>query len=216
MSVNKYSKRKNNSSNDYDILGIILIIISAFLLLCSIIPVIFGIISEALRSVLLGIFGISTYAILSFTLAVGICLLLNRKIAVSGSRVALILGMAVSLLLILQLITTNDLLEKSFGEYLAEVYARKYTAGGLFLGFFAYAVKAIVQFATIAYVLFALIFLTCGALLGYGIYKQYLKNQNGGAKSVSPEAVAVEKETKSRPLFTDDLPLQRVQMHAPT
>ena len=46
MSVNKYSKRKNNSSNDYDILGIILIIISAFLLLCSIIPVIFGIISE--------------------------------------------------------------------------------------------------------------------------------------------------------------------------
>lgn len=211
MSVNKYTRRKKNNSGDYEILGIILIIISAFLLVCTLIPVIFGVVSEGLRSVLLGLFGVFAYIALCSVLAIGICLFLGRRIAVSGKYIALIAGIVASLFLILQLATTTGFLGKNFGEYLGEVYLAKYTAGGLIFGIVAYAFQAFLPLPA-AYVLFSLILLACGGLFGYFIYKEIKKNGVISDKINEDEA----DDKPSYRDFTDDAPAQKVYMHTPT
>lgn len=212
MSVNKYGRRKQGrSDSDHDILGIVLIIISAFLLLCSIAPIIFGVVGEVLRNVILGLFGLSAYAMLALILASGIGLVMHRKLNVTGSRLALIIGMAVSVLLILQLATTNRFADLGYGDYLAAVYSEQITAGGLVFGTIAYGVKSLINLV-FAYVLFSFSFLACAALLGLSLYKQY--RLDGSAviqRPVSDGAKQREKKT-----FTDDAPPQRVHMHSPT
>ena len=209
MSVNKYTRRKKNNSGDYEILGIVLIIISAFLLVCTLIPIIFGVVSEGLRSVLLGLFGIFAYIALCGMLATGICLVMGRRIAVGGKYIALIVGIVISFFLILQLATTSAFFEKNFGEYLGEVYSAKFTAGGLIFGIIAYAFQAFLPLP-VAYVLFSLIFIACGGLLGYFIYKEVRYTHK------PDELPAEEDDSFGKRAFTDDVPAQKVYMHTPT
>lgn len=211
MSVNKYSRRKNGRSGDYDILGIVLIIISVFLLLCTIIPVMFGIVSQALRSVILGLFGVSAYVILTLMLAIGICLVTGRKVDVPASRIALVAGIAVFLLLLLQLVTTMGFIDMSFGDYLARAYEEKFTAGGLIFGIIAYALKAIN--IVFAYIVFSLGLVACAGALGYFIYKDYMKKERAALHSGADENAPQHRRSVS---FTDDVPPQRVHMHTPT
>ena len=86
--MNNYKRRDSvgRTDKDHDILGIVLMIISAFLLLCSAIPVIFGPVSSAIQAVCLGLFGIFAYALFAFVFAIGLVLLLRRKISVSAKK----------------------------------------------------------------------------------------------------------------------------------
>lgn len=214
MSVNKYVRRKQGrSDSDHDILGIVLIIISVFLLLCAIVPIMFGVVGEVLRNVILGLFGLSAYAFLALTLAAGIGLLLHRKLNVTAGKIALVAGIAVSMLCILQLATTNNLMSYDYGDYLAEVYSFRYTAGGLIFGVIAYGVKSLINLV-FAYVLFSLLFVACAGLLGLTVFKHF--NSSDGVILRHGAAVKEDVKNTKAKSFTDDAPPQRVHMHSPT
>ena len=214
MSANKHIRRKTaRSEGDHDILGIVLIIISAFLLLCSIIPIIFGVVSEVLRNVLLGLFGLSAYAWLALVLAVGIGMVMHRRLNVSGARIALVVGMAVLLICILQLATTANMFDLAYGDYLASVYSSGLTAGGLIFGIFAYAIKCAIQ-PVATFIVLSLGLLACAAALGYSLYKQYRSDDKGEnfVKDAPPPAPAPKTPARS---FTDAAPPRRVHVHNP-
>ena len=81
MAHNRSRKKKNKSSNgNHDILGVALIIVSAFLLLCIVIKPILGVFSEAIFGVMLGVFGIASYPMLIATLILGIFIFIGRKV----------------------------------------------------------------------------------------------------------------------------------------
>ena len=170
--MNNYKRRDSvgRTDKDHDILGIVLMIISAFLLLCSAIPVIFGPVSSAIQAVCLGLFGIFAYSLFAFVFAIGLVLLLRRKISVSAKKIIAIAGIAVFLMVLLQLITTNSVLSESFGDYISEVYANKWTAGGIIFGLIAYGIKALISVVG-AYIVVSLLLAGFIALLVYFIIK---------------------------------------------
>ncbi len=156
MAHNKSRKRKNKSGNgNHDILGVTLIIISAFLLLCIIIKPILGVFSEAIFGVLLGVFGIASYPMLLATLILGIFILSGRKIQVEvKTRVGIALAVIFALV-ILQLASTHAFLGQKFSAYISSTYSAKYSAGGIIMGLIAFAFKSIItEVAT--YIVFSL------------------------------------------------------------
>ena len=172
ITMNNYNKRDGGkrSDKDHDILGIVLMIISAFLLLCSAVPVIFGPVSKAVQSVFLGVFGIFAYALFAFVFAVGLSLLLRRSVSVSAKKIAVIAGIAFFLMLLLQLITTHSVLEEDTGVYIKTVYDQKWTAGGVIFGIIAYGVKSLLTVVG-SYIVVSLLLAGCVALLVYLILK---------------------------------------------
>lgn len=208
--MNNYSDRNGRRPyKDHDIAGIILMIVSAFLLLCTLIPVMFGIVSKTLRNFIMGIFGVFSYAVFAFTFALGLVLLLKRRPAVSAKKLACIIGIVFFLMLILQLSTTGGYLDESFGKYLADVYRAKYTAGGAFFGMIAYAVKAFATQAG-AYIIFSVLLLLFIVLLGLIIRKEY-----GITFGVTRKKSVAPKDKKTTQIsdtekFEDKTPPQRV------
>ena len=72
MAQNRNRRNRNDKKeNGRDILGILLVIISAFLLVCIVVPVLFGVISRAIFNVMLGVFGILSYPLLIAILKIG-------------------------------------------------------------------------------------------------------------------------------------------------
>lgn len=207
--MNNYSDRNGRRQyKDHDIAGIVLMIVSAFLLLCTLIPVMFGIVSTTLRNLIMGVFGVFSYAIFAFTFAVGLVLLLKRRPAVSAKKLTCIIGIVVFLMLILQLSTTNGYLGEGFGKYLADVYAAKYTAGGALFGIIAYAVKAFATQAG-AYIIFSVLLLLFIVLLGLIIRKEYgISFGVTRKKSVVGDKRPVQKAEPEK--FEDKTPPQRV------
>lgn len=139
-------RQKNNprKSGNHDVLAIVLIVVSAFLLLCIVIPPILSVVSQTVFSVLLGTFGIFIYPVLIATLLGGIFLFNRRTPYVSvkvGVCSALITFFA---LVILQLATSHAFLKQPFGEYISSVYNAKYTVGGVIMGTIAFGLKAAV------------------------------------------------------------------------
>ena len=170
--MSNYIRRESGGNNDkdHDVLGIVLMIISAFLLLCCAVPVIFGPVSSALQSFFLGVFGIFAYALFAFVFATGLCLVLRRRPSVPGRMILAVSGIALFLMLLLQLITTNAHLSDGFVEYLAAVYGAKWTAGGALFGLIAYGIKAVIT-AVGAYIVTSLLLAGCVAALVYFVLR---------------------------------------------
>ncbi|MDE7107492.1 MAG: hypothetical protein K2O39_04135, partial [Clostridiales bacterium] len=156
MAHNRSRKKKNKTGNgNHDILGVTLIIISAFLLLCIVIKPILGVFSEAIFGVLLGVFGIASYPMLVATLILGIFILSGRKIqAETKTRVGIALAVIFGLI-ILQLASTHAFLGKKFSAYISSTYSAKYSAGGIIMGLVAFALKSLITEAA-TYVVFSL------------------------------------------------------------
>ncbi|MDE6028802.1 MAG: hypothetical protein K2F90_00595 [Clostridiales bacterium] len=159
MARNRSRKKKNKPSNgNHDILGVGLIIVSAFLLLCIVIKPILGVFSEAIFGVMLGVFGIASYPMLIATLTLGIFILLGRKIeAEVKTRVGIALAVIFALV-ILQLASTHAFLGQKFSAYMSSTYSAKYSAGGVIMGLIAFAFKAVITEAA-TYVVFSLAFI---------------------------------------------------------
>ena len=128
----KTRQRNNNKrGGNHDVLGITLIVISAFFLLCIVIPPILGVVSQVIFGVLLGTFGIMIYPIFVAMLFGGI-LLFNRRTPYVSVKTGVCVGLLIFFgLIILQLATTHKFLTLPYGEYISAVYAAKYSAGGV-------------------------------------------------------------------------------------
>lgn len=139
----KYTNnRRNEKNSSNDLLGISLIIVSAFFLLCLIIPIILGSISQAIRGVVMGLFGFFAYPMFLAILLLGIAMVLDRKISLSVKYIVCIAVITFCAVMILQLATSFMYIGSGFSAYIADVFNAKLTAGGVFFGILAYGMQA--------------------------------------------------------------------------
>lgn len=143
MAPKKYTNgRKQKREGGNEVLGIGLIIASAFILLCIVIPPLIGIVSQAVNGLITGIFGFISYPLFFGLLVLGIALLQGWRVSLPGKYIAAISVMAFSIVMILQLAVTNSLMDFGFSEYISNVYSLKSSACGVFFGVIAYGMKA--------------------------------------------------------------------------
>lgn len=158
MTPKKYSERKRDeqrAAHD-ETVGIILIIVSAFLLFCMITQdLILGVIGSALCNLFLGIIGYSAYPIFLYLLVYGILKIKGRKITASTSLVVGVILSLLSVALIAHLATSSNYLG-SFSRYLSGVYYGKDTVGGLFFGLITYLFEVIFG-VVVSYVVYSLV-----------------------------------------------------------
>lgn len=156
MAPNKFSNadKREKNGGDNEILGIILVIISAFMLLCIVIQPILGSISKAIAHVVLGLFGLVSYPMFLCTLILGIALIQDRKIAIGIKNIFCIVILAFCACVILQLATSHSLLAYQFSSYVSGVY-NGLTAGGVFFGCIAYGISALIT-PIASYIVFSL------------------------------------------------------------
>ena len=122
--ANSRNRKKNNKSKsgNHDALGMTLVVVSAFLLLCIAIKPVLGVFSEAIFGVMLGVFGIAAYPMLLANLLFGIFILLRRSVSASKKTVICTALLVFFGLIILQLASTHHFLKLSFNEYIESVY----------------------------------------------------------------------------------------------
>ena len=154
---NKTISEKNNA-------GVIaVIIVSVIILLACILPPF-----TFVRNFLLGVFGIFSYILFAGALFFGITRYFNIPIKVSKKKAALLVAIFFLLLAVAQMVFDWKLLTgNTLSEYVAAVYAKKWTAGGIFAGI-ALLVRPVTSAvgpaaALIVYIL-AIIILTLAAL----------------------------------------------------
>ncbi|MCH5155922.1 MAG: hypothetical protein J1F69_04875 [Clostridiales bacterium] len=194
MAQNRNKKKKAKSNGSHDILGVTLIVISAFLLLCIVIKPILGVFSEAIFSVLLGVFGIASYPILIATLILGIFILGGRKVQAEPKMIVGISLAVFFALVILQLASTHAFLDKSFSGYIDSVYAAKYSVGGIIIGLIAFGFKALIS-APATYVIFSLALVLDILLMTKAFAKIRTLLQNRKAKSAAKANNAMPQES---------------------
>ena len=162
MAQKRYTRGRNNNSNN-DLTGIVLIIISAFFLLCLCIPVLLGAISKVIRHVTVGIFGFMAYPIFLCMLLLGIAIVQKRKLSVAPKTVVSICLIAFFASIILQLATSYKYLGSGFNSYIKSVYDN-FTGGGVFFAVFAYGLQSIIT-PIFTYIVCSLLILLIGGFM---------------------------------------------------
>lgn len=141
LAPKKYSDRSSarQESNSNEILGAILIIVSAFLLLCMVTGgFILADIGRAIFGFMLGFLGYASYPILLFMLLAGIMSVRKRKIKAPVRYIIAGAVVAVATILIAHLATSSAYLGNGFGEYLSKIFSNKNTVGGVVFGTLTY------------------------------------------------------------------------------
>ncbi|MCL2062701.1 MAG: FtsK/SpoIIIE domain-containing protein [Firmicutes bacterium] len=185
MARKNYNGRKNTPrAAEREIIGWILSILTAFLLLCAVVPIILGPISGSIFAFLLGAVGFFVYPILVSLLTLGIFFIQGRRLGVPKLYAACAVICALMLVFILHLATTYSLLSRSFGEYASAVFNAPgeggiFTAGGVVFGTPVYGIQAAIS-PVFAFVVFGLIFaLAALAMLNkkFGFIKRTAKTE---------------------------------------
>ncbi|MGN1094192.1 MAG: hypothetical protein ACI4SC_04365, partial [Candidatus Neoclostridium sp.] len=142
MLPKNYSQNDKNKSGGSDTLGIVLVILFSFLLLCNVTgSLILGDIGLAVQNVSLGLLGYFSYPVFLYCIIRGIFLLQNKKLAISVGKSVALVFVFVCAGIILQLATTTGYLGGGFGGYIDSVFRGK-TVGGVVLGVFSFALAA--------------------------------------------------------------------------
>ncbi len=154
----KNQNKKGKAANVNKNVGIVLALISAFMLVCLITrSLILGVVGEFIFRVWVGLFGCCAYPLFVFLILFGIMRVKNLKINVKRKYIVATAIVAFCVLQILQIATTTSFIRSvSYGDYLGRVYMSDLTAGGLIAGLTAYPVSWV--FSPIgAYLLFLVI-----------------------------------------------------------
>ncbi len=200
MAPRKYTNgRKSKREGGNEVLGIGLIIVSAFILLCIVIPPLIGIVSQFFYGVITGVFGFVSYPLFIGLLVLGIALLQDWKISLPGKQIAAIAVIAFSFVMILQLAVTHNYLSVPFSEYISRVYGAKAAACGALFGVLAYGMKTALT-AVFSYILLsALIVIMAFLLLGVG-KKNIFKSRKHTAAPETPQYKFVKGEATPQPV----------------
>lgn len=173
MSPKKYSERKREEREaaNSEAVGVILIIVSAFLLLCMITGgLILGDIGRAISNIFLGILGYFTFPLLLFTLILGIMKVQKRKVYVRAAIIVCIAVIVLTVVLIAQLGTSSKYLGEGFGAYISGVYSNKDTVGGVIFGVVAFGIHGIFK-TVFSYIILSLAL----AVAVFFLFAYYLK-----------------------------------------
>ncbi len=141
----KYSERKRDDKESAtgQTVGVVLIIISVFLLICTLTNgLVLGDIGTIITRFLLGIFGYITFPILLFMFIYGVLKVRNKKLAVRTKYVVGTLVALLSLIIIAQILSTVGIIGGDFSAYIGSVY-KVTTLGGVIFGLFSYAFNAL-------------------------------------------------------------------------
>ncbi|MCL2675538.1 MAG: FtsK/SpoIIIE domain-containing protein [Firmicutes bacterium] len=139
----KDKKQGEKKSSHAEITGIILIIVAFFFVICLFTNLFSEIGGMLIKELMTGLLGFFAYAAFLALGAVGFMLLFKKRLALGKKRTAYIIAGCFLFLCLLQLITSSAHLDLSMGDYISNVYdhAEAKTAGGIFFGIFAFAVK---------------------------------------------------------------------------
>lgn len=209
--ANKTIKRKTADKNSYnnDTTGVFLIIVSVFCLVCLIFTPVLSDIGIAVKNVLTGLLGYVSYPVFLVTLIVGIALVRNRKSSLSGKQIAYIFLSAVTLALILQIVTSSAYMNNGMSEYVSLVYnfAKTKTVGGLLFGIFAYAINS---FATTvgSYIILGLLLVGSVMLLSMDLTSNIKKSAVDVKRKSKRESQKRETEKKSNFSKSNAIPAQ--------
>ena len=129
-----YSKTSQNTVKEKPqptkVVGIVLSCLSMFLLLSLTLSF-----PKFLSAFLLGIFGLSSYAILTLLLIIGTSLIFNKQIITNKRYFVFILLTVFCVLVFMHLLLTSKAMESSnFAQYIASCYSKGKTVGGVVLG----------------------------------------------------------------------------------
>ena len=192
MAQKRYSERKKEErdSANRQAAGVILIIVSAFLLLCTVTRgLILGSIGTAVYNVSLGLLGYSIYPILLFVLILGIVKTQKKKLSVSAGTAAWIAVLAVIVILIANLISSTKYLGDGFSAFIANVWDNKNTVGGVAFGVINYGLYALVR------VVFSYIILALSALVALFFITGLYSHTAAGKKSVDKRKYSAAKKS---------------------
>ena len=135
-------------------------------LICVFFPILLNLILNffpGINSILLGIFGLSLYAISLFMFVIGILFCCNRVIVAPKSAILYACLAFGSLILILQVLTTKEF-DLSFNEFISSTYASKMTAGGVVFSLISFPFMYLMQIVGSA-ILFAILLVVFTSLL---------------------------------------------------
>lgn len=142
----KYSERKRDDKEraSGQTTGVVLIIISVFLLICTLTNgLVLGDIGTIITRFLLGIFGYITFPILLFMFIYGVLKVRNKKLTVRKKYVVGTLVALFSLIEIAQILSTVGSINGDFSAYIGSVY-KVTTLGGVAFGLLAYTFNALI------------------------------------------------------------------------
>ncbi len=166
--------------------GVVLALFSALCLVCLITrETVFSEIGRIVNAFLFGCFGFFAYAVIISLFGLGVLLISGKKMSISIKRKLLITAVSFTLVLILQLATTNSN-SLELGEYLTVCYAMgeqgisSASAGGLFAGVISYFLCKLLT-GVGSYVILGLAL----ALLFFALVKDLMKQDKKDKKSDS-------------------------------
>ena len=180
------NNKQKNIRKSHDVSGIILIIISAFFLICLLTPLLSDI-GSFVKTMTLGVIGYVSYPLFSVLLLLGIIMLTGKKSALTKKQLAYTFVLAFFATLIIQTATTD--VTASFDEYISSQIAMdrsSSSAGGALFGIIAYSVVAVIK-PIGAYIFYGLLFVLFASL--------FIKDFASQAKSSQKKVKKAEDKT---------------------
>ena len=179
-------------------IGIALISISSVFL----VNLIFNLV-KFLNSFFLGTFGLFSYALLLVGIVIGILLIKNVSIKIESADVVYLSLWLFVFLLIVQLATSMQFIEQSYGEYLSSCYNYKLTGCGALIGIFVHPLNYILTHTVATFTILAIFDLILTSILivhlaSYRTKTNKVKTENVG--NVTQETSVL--KTNEKPIST--------------
>lgn len=185
-------KRTNNGrygvGGNNELISVVLMCVSAFFLLCLVVPIVLGVISEAVRGVVLGLFGLFSYPLFLSLFLLGYALKRNFEVDLSLKNKICIAVAAFCAITILHLATSFMFLEGGFLPYITEVFDSKLTVGGVLFGVIVYGLQSSL---TVPFTFVLLGALLLGSVLFLVDAFKLLKNRNVSPPLQSPASIKI-------------------------
>lgn len=144
MREKKYGEKSNPYSKINAISGGLLLIIIALLCFISLLGGFAGV-GKMISSFLLGFFGLASYAYSVCLFIIGVFVMLRKKPKQPTKNIVLSTLIFIFGLMIFQTTTSSNLINLSYGDYLAKCYEVNFTAGGLLYGLFTYPIMKLIK-----------------------------------------------------------------------
>jgi len=190
--VSKKTIKKENSKRqrEKDVIGLALIVMSVFFLLCMSIPVVLGAVSGGVRNFAIGSFGYLAFPMFICLAVYGVILIQDRTLGVKKKTALQVLGITLLGIFLLTLATSHSQFTAyGFSDYLTSVY-NYHTAGGAFFGIFAYAIGA----AITPYAAYVVLSLGMALIVLIMVKNRYFPK--GGAKKISSKVKGEQRVVK--------------------
>lgn len=184
-SINRNGSRKDKNESVFtkETLGVVLILFATLCLICLFSGgAIFSVPGEYVSWFLLGCFGYFAFVIDLGVIAIGVCLLIDKKIKFSVRQKVVYSLFLTMLALLVHTISMHNQASLTYGEYLASSYLRAQggvatcSGGGVFTGLVAYLISLLLTNVG-GYIILSLALAVLGGIIAYDIFGKKAGNK---------------------------------------